>query len=156
MSLVLVAGGCATRLSECPDAGCQDGVGNGGTGGNGNGGNGGSGGGNVGNGGDMSFGPNDLGFIILPFGDMVASSNDCQSILSCVEGCQTSAKPSPKCVQACAASGSPMAQQQFAALLSCVEMHCAQDMSPMSVQACDVNAVSGPNAPCAKQFAACQ
>ncbi len=93
--------------------------------------------------------------IVLPVVvDMAPSLLTCQQILSCSKTCV--AKPDiVGCETACAARGSPSAQQQFPALLECVYSFCVLDASAQSIAICTSNALGSPNQ-CMAQASNCQ
>jgi hypothetical protein len=59
------------------------------------------------------------------------------------------------CLEGCAQGGSPVAQQQYLALVQCVFQFCVLDASRQEVAQCIAKSVSDPTE-CATQMMACQ
>jgi hypothetical protein len=139
-SLLLFVTGCRTEPLCTPGPGCdsEPSAGGGGSGG------GGRGGGDDGGLADMS---------LIPVADLTPL-RACRDMLTCGQACLAQVDIIG-CVGACAQGGSPVAQQQFAALEQCVFQFCILDASRQEVGQCVTKAIADPNQ-CKAQLMACQ
>jgi hypothetical protein len=85
---------------------------------------------------------------------MTSSLPTCQQLLACAARC-VGKRDIPACQTSCAMMGSPIAQQQFLALMQCIYSFCVLDASAVMIGTCTNAALADPNK-CAVQAQHCQ